>query len=334
MDAPIASLLPAFKRFQLIYVALRIGLIARLGVTSGTSAELAVDLGIPEARLLRLLRGLLWAEILKFEDAGRYRLSDDARALLDDSPTSLAAGILFQGRFFYAAWGHLLDYVRDGAVPFEIAHGKSLFDLIGDDPSLSADFNAPMAKRTEEYSLAVSELPVLKGARVIVDVAGGEGRLLADLLTANPSARGIVFDLASIAGQSLRLIKELGLSDRCRFQPGDMFAEVPPGGDVYLLKWVLHDWNDERVLRILTNVRRAMTKDARVVIIERLMPDPVVVGHPLIQADLNMLVLNGGAERTRLQYELLLAQADLSSHEVTPVESNYGFYAIIAKTSK
>lgn len=333
MELPLSSLLPAFKRLQLVYVALRIGLIARLGVDPSTSTELARSLGVPEARLVRILRGLIWAEILEMENGGRYRVAKEARVLLDESPTALAAGILFQGRFFYGAWGHLLDYLRDGSVPFERAHGQSIFALIEQDPSLSAEFNAPMAARTVEYSRAVSMLSVLRDARVIVDVAGGEGRLLTDILAEYPAARGVIFDLASVAGQAARVISETGLEDRCRFQPGDMFVEVPSGGDVYILKWVLHDWDNENVVQILRNVRQVMPRQAAVVIIERLMPEPVDARHPLVQADLNMLVLNGGAERTRSEYEVLIAQAGLRLDDVTSIESVYGFCALIAKAS-
>lgn len=330
MALSLAQLLPGFKQFQLVYVALRLGIPSALAAGPKTLAGLAAQLDIPEGRLLRLMRGLAWAEVVSFDQTHGFSLTTEAGRLLDPSPTSEAAGILFQGQFFYPAWGCLLDYLRDGRIPFEQAHGQRLFSLLANEPVLAGEFNRPMSARTAEYSQAIALLPALHGAKKIVDVGGGEGRLLIDVLKVCPSSTGVILDLPVARAGAERMIRDSGLADRCRFQEGDMFASVPEGGDVYVLKWVLHDWDDQGALKILQVIRSQMRRDASLVIIERIMPEGINEALPLVQADLNMLALNGGTERTRTEYEELLKLSGFRLSEVSPIESNYGFSALTA----
>jgi hypothetical protein len=330
MALSLNQLLPCFKQFQLGYVALRLGIPSALATGPKTLAELASQLNLPEQRFLRLMRGLVWAEVVSFDQTHGFSLTTEACRLLDPSPTSEVAGILFQGQFFYSAWGCLYEYLWDEKIPFEQVHGKRLFALLSNEPVLAGEFNRPMSARTAEYSHAIAVLPALCGPKKIVDVGGGEGRLLLDVLKVCPSSTGVILDISVVRAEAERMIRESGLTDRCRFREGDMFSSVPEGGDVYILKWVLHDWDDQSALKILQVIRSKMRSEASLVIIERIMPDGINEALPLVQADLNMLILNGGAERTRTEYEKLLMLSGFKLCDVTPVESNYGFYALTA----
>ena len=327
----ISELFVDFRRFQLLYVALRLKIPQAFASGPKSLAEIAAASGLDERRLLRILRGLLWAEVLIPSGEGRFCLSPDCECLASESPMLAAEDILFQGRFFYLAWAHLEDYVKDGSIPFERAHGVRLFDRLVSDPTLARDFNRPMAVRTLEYVDQVASLAVFDGAASIVDIGSGEGQLLLGIVARRVECTGVIFDLDIQKPAAVRAIADASLAGRCRFEAGNMFAAVPRAGDVYLLKWVLHDWDDESVGRILGVLRRDISRNARIVIIERLMPQSITESLALAQADLNMLVLNGGAERSLPDYERLLHHAGFALRAVEKIESRYGFYALIAE---
>lgn len=188
-----------------------------------------------------------------------------------------------------------------------------------------------MTKRSREYSGAIAAHSAFSKAEVIVDVGGGEGQLVIDILRAHDGVSGIVFDLPNMAEAAKTLINEAHMTDRCRFVAGDMFHTVPPAGDVYLLKWVLHDWNDEKALVILNRVAEAMTDGSQLLIVERLMPETIDESTGLVQADLNMLCQNDGAERTLGEYRAILDKANMQLLSSDLVETRYGFHVLQAK---
>lgn len=330
MNPPLESLMAAFKQFQLVYVATKTGVVVALAGGPKSLDSLAVELAIPSKRLGRLLRALVWAEVLSCDEGGLYSLTDDGKKLIDQSPTSLAGGFGFQGDFFYGAWGKLFDYLKDGSIPFERANGQGVFDVLAEDVALAKSFNGAMAMRTSEYSEEISKVLFLGDGQTIVDVGGGRGRLVVDILGHAPSARGIVFDLPMLETEAKALIQASAVADRCDFVPGDMFDAVPTGGDVYILKWLLHDWDDEHAVKILNVVSRAMKGSARLFIIERLMPSDLSGALSLVQPDMNMLCLNGGAERTIEEYKRLASAAGFQIENVLHFENQYGFLALQA----
>jgi ubiquinone/menaquinone biosynthesis C-methylase UbiE len=317
----------SFRSFQLLQVAVRLKVLRALGDGPRTTLELADWTGVPEQRLVRLLRGLVWIGALVHDERARYSLTESGAALNEPGATD---ELLFQGQFFFNAWSYLENYFEHGLSPFKQAHGRTVFEQISHSPESARIFNRPMSTRTGTYSGPIAALAIFRKVRHIVDVGGGEGRLMVDVLKARPEAEAVVFDLPVVRADAEKLITREGLDQRCRFIAGDMFEEVPAGGDVYLLKWILHDWDDEPAGCILQNVRRAMGKAARLIVVERLMPEQMGDSIRLAQADLNMLALNAGAERTLGQYKDLLAAAGFEVGEVVKVEEKYGFYAMIA----
>ena len=322
-----ATLYAAFRHFQLAYVAVRLGLPTALADGSRTAEELAESTGVPVDRLSRVLRGLLWAGLLDV-DAGRFTLTDAGLALVDDSALGPAAEIRFQGEFFHRAWSALHEWVETGETPFDAAHGQGVFELLASSPELAEVYAAPMTARCAEYSRAVAAHRAVAGANRIVDVGGGSGQLLVDVLKVHQHAIGIVFDLPAMQIAAQSLIDASGVGDRCTFVPGDMFREVPGPADLYLLKWVLHDWDDERALAILRQCGASMSSDSRLLVIERLMPPEWKESAALAQADLNMLCLSGGAERTLDQYKELLCSSGLEVVSVEEIEQSHGLHAI------
>jgi hypothetical protein len=329
MPLDLGPLVPSFRRFQLVFIALRLGLPELLAEGPRPLEELVQFTGVPRDRLVRVMRGLIWAGVVMHDPEG-FHLTEAAKSLADGSSCSIADDVLFNGHLFYRAWGHLHDYVATGEEPFIGAHGRPVFELLGESPGLAALFNGPMATRNGEYSSAIAGLSVLADCETIVDVGGGEGQLVIDVLRARPNSKGVVFDIPACREAAKRRIVDQGLASRCQFVCGDMFDSVPTGGDAYLLKWILHDWNDAKAERILRSIRACMSPSSRLLVIERIMPEEIMASVPFAQADLNMLCLNGGKERTERQYRDLLTVAGFVLEDVVPIEEDYGFRAMIA----
>lgn len=247
---------------------------------------------------------------------------------------SPAEGIRFQGEFFCKAWASLYEYIATGQIPFNHAHGTGLFERLDQDETLARMFSAPMTVRSSEISNAVAQRPIFDAVELVVDVGGGQGQLLLDIVHVRPRIRGIVFDRPVLQRPADELIGHRGLSDRCRFVAGDMIDSVPPGAGVYILKWILHDWDDDRAAAILQSCAKAMTDASRLLILERLMPERITASTGLVQADLNMLCCTGGAERTLDEYRGLLARAGMELLSSNQVENSYGFFALDARLVK
>jgi hypothetical protein len=320
-----------FREIQLAYVGIRLGVFKALDPRAMTVEELANTIGIPASRLERLVRGWVWADLVHRDERGKIDLTKSGRRLVDDRSLSPADDILFQREFFYPAWSGLYEYAKNGLIPFFAATGEGVFETLQRDPRLAELYGSPMAARSFEYSDLVAKRKEFEDARTIVDIGGGHGRLVVDVLKVHAAARGVVFDLPAMRAGAEKLIAQAGLSARCDFQSGNVFEERPPGADVYLLKWVLHDFDDEEAGRILKSIAAAMSEKTRLLVIERLMPEQGRPPANLANADMNMLVLSGGGERTRSEYESLMRAAGLEMAECEALEAKYGFYVMVGR---
>jgi O-methyltransferase domain/Dimerisation domain len=291
---------------QAIFVASRLRIPDLLGDGAMTADELAAPTGAQPAALHRLLRALTGLDVLT-GDGDRFALTTLGQSLRS-GPHSAAASARFLGSpFVWSAWGALGDAMMDGQAAFRHAHGTDMFDYLGSHPDALESFQALMSSQSRLQTAAVLAGCDFATAGTIVDVGGGHGALLAALLQANPSARGILLDRPDVVARSGPLLAPV--ADRCTAVPGDFFQSVPAGADTYLLKLVLHDWDDARAGRILHNIRDGITPDGRLVIMEAVMP-PGDGYHHAKFLDINMLVLaEGGRERTEEEYRRLLDQA-------------------------
>lgn len=212
-----------------------------------------------------------------------------------------------------AAVGELLHSVRTGQPAFESAFGMPAFAYIGGRPELSALFNSGMAELARGAAETVAAGYDFSGFRTVVDVGGGNGTLLGALLTVCPDSRGILFDTPTGVRQAPDVLAAAGVADRCSIATGDFFTAVPSGGDAYVLKSVIHDWDDDRARTLLGRCREAMPEHARLLLVEPVLPDEDGPAARLsaVLSDLNMLVMVGGRERTRTEYAALLASAGL-----------------------
>lgn len=320
--ARMQQLIYGFAFSQALYVAARLRLADLLADGPRSPAELAAATGAHEPSLRRLLRALALAGLVQQEAGDAVALTGPGELLRGDQIGSLRdLVLLLAGPESWRAWGQLEHSVRTGEVAWEHVFDESCFDFLARDPSRQAAFNAAMAEGSRAFVPTLLAATDLAGARTVVDVGGGSGTLLAGLLASHPGMRGVLMDTAAGLADAPATLKQAGVAARCQLVPGDFFRSVPAGGDAYLIKHVLHDWDDEHCVEILRTCRRAMGPDAVLLVIESLVPAQVPDAPQLTQLvanDLNMMVCHGGRERTVAEFGHLLRRAGLRLESVTP----------------
>lgn len=275
-------------------------------------ADLAERTSADAATLARLLRVLVDLGLLTVSD-GRYATTARGEVLRVGHPSGLRNLALMQTEVpNLTAWAHLSDAVRNGAGVFEPIHGQTQWSWLSAHPNKEAVFNATMARRAAQQVVAIRAGRDLSETRLIVDVGGGQGAMLAGLLAEEPSLHGIVADRPDVAAAATAAFAAAGLAERAHGVPANFFVEVPSGGDVYVLSNILHDWDDAEALAILRTVRTAMRRGAQLLIIENVLDAPGRTSaeqRDVHLVDLHMLVLFGARERTLAEYDALLVDA-------------------------
>jgi SAM-dependent methyltransferase len=312
-----------FRTTQMIHVAARLKLADHLAAGPLSPAELAVLVGAEPHALYRLLRALASLGIFSEDACGAFALTPQAELLRSDVQGSLRSVALLYGEdWLWQAYGGLLHSVRIGGPAFVRTHGQPLYGYLHAHPRAAVQFNTAMSASSVQESLAILEAYDFSDAQSVVDIGGGHGALLAALLRAHPALTGILFDLPSVVAGAVHLLSEAGIADRARRAAGDFFDEAPAGGDLYLMKSVLHNWDDVDARRILATCRNAMKPDARLLVIERVVPE----GNEPAEAklfDINMLVIAGGRERSQTEYRTLLEQSGLQLQRVAATRSPF-----------
>jgi hypothetical protein len=296
---------------QAIHVAAELRLADLLADGPRTTADLAEATGTHEASLARLLRALTTIGVCTAPDDDSFAITEMG-ALLGTGPGSLRSWAIWWGTQLWPVWGELLTSVRTGTSARAAVTGFEGFGQLEVEAATAALFHDALTELTRLEAPAIIEAYDFSGAGRVVDVGGGQGELLIDVLRATPDLEGVLFDLPhALAGAGPR-IEAAGLSSRCELVAGSFFDAVPPGGGAYVLKSVIHDWTDDEADAILTNCRRAMGDSGRLVLVERVLPDPLgttAAARSGVRSDLTMLLAQGGQERTEEQFRALLDSA-------------------------
>jgi len=313
-----SRLLGGYRLTQLLYVAAELGVADALAAGPARVEDLATTVHADPDALYRVLRTLASYGIFAEVERRVFSSTPLGDTLRTDAPGSLRAHAVTYGQpWWWNAFGRLLDTLPTGRVAFEIAHDEPLFHFLAHEPQAAAIFNANMSAMTRQESARIADTAVFEGVHTFVDLGGGSGMLAAALLARWPSLRGVVFDQEN----AIDAARTRGLDHRCELVCGDFFTAVPPGADLYIVKDILHDWTDDQAVAILRNCRSAMPVHARLVVIERLMPTdngPAAVKD----IDVTMLVMTGGRERTRAEYEALLSRAGFTLARVIALPSD------------
>ena len=319
--ARLRSLISGYEASQVIYVAARLGVADLLAEESRTAEELAAALHVDAGALERVLRALGALGLLAHLGGSRYAITESGSRLRARVPGSLRAVALLAGERSYRAWGGLLQSVETGETAFRHVFGMGTFEYMAAHPEIAGFYNDAMAAGAAERAAAVVTAYDFSGGGTVVDVGGGHGALLAAILSAHPPVRGILFERESVAVGARARLEAAGLGSRCAVVAGDFFQSVPDGGSVYLLSHIIHNWDDQRSGTILANCRAAMSPRAKLVVLEQVLPEQIKPSPAALRAsmaDLHMLAITGGRERTAEEYRRLFAAAGFSLAGVIP----------------
>ncbi len=311
-------------------VAADLGVADALGTGPMTTETLAAQVGADPDALARLLRLLVSVGYFAQRD-GEWKNNATSELLRDDHPESMRAWAQFLASDWVGTiWNELPTSVRTGGSGTEAAFGLDYFDLMQQRPETGATFDAAMAAASRFTAPFVCAGYDFGAFTRVCDVGGGTGTLLASILTAFPALNGMVFDLPDVVAGAPAELAARGVADRCEVVGGDFFAEVPGGSDLYVLQSIIHDWDDESAVLILSQVRTAMAPGSRALILEGIVPT-TNVAHPSKYADLLMLVLTGkGRERTEPEYAALAERAGLRLHRVVNLLARDGIELVPA----
>jgi hypothetical protein len=325
-SARILDLIHGAWMSQAISAAASLGVADELGEGPRSVDELAAAVDADTQSLYRLLRALADVDIFEELEGQRFALTELGGLLRSDTPGSVRSFAMLVGSTAWrGAWTGLLDSVRTGESAFERVHGQGLFEYLRAHPKLAAVFDAALTGVSRQWIAAIVDAYHFGELKKVVDVGGGNGALLAAVLTANPGVHGVLFDRPDVVAGARRLFDDAGVSGRCEFVAGDFFVSVPPGGDAYLVSNVIHDWDDARAVQILARCRAAMSEGCRLLLGEMVPPGRGVPSLTKL-LDLEMLVI-GGRQRTEFEFDELFQRAGLRRSRVVP--DGNGLYSII-----
>jgi len=311
-------LVNGYQVSQAIHVAATLGIADLLAGRARQSGDLAAETQTDPRALYRLLRALAAVGVLEERDGRRFALTAVGDCLRSDAAEPVGGWAAFVGRrSHWHAWGELQHSVQTGEEAFRYAHGMDAWEYRAQHPEEAAAFEGAMTDLTRRSQRSIMDAYDFARFTTVVDVGGGRGALLAILLAAHPHMRGVLFDLPHVIASLDAVSPDPGVADRCRTMAGSFFEGVPAGGGAYVLRAVLHDLDDAQAVAILRTCRAAMGDDAKLLIIERdLGPPNELPGAKF--SDVNMLIGQGGQERTIDEYAELMHRAGLRFIASTP----------------
>lgn len=305
---------------QALYVAAKLGLADLVKDGPRGATELAAATATHGPALYRLLRGLASLGVFAESDGERFGLTPLAECLRSDVPGSQRALAIMNGEEHYRAWGDLLYSVRTGKTAFDEIYEMHVFDYLARNPEQGKIFDEAMVGVHGRETAAMLDAYDFSGIGVLADIGGGNGSLLKAVLSKHRNIRGILYDLLHVVERARQSIQAAGLADRCQVAGGNFFQSVPPGADAYLMRHIIHDWDDAKATTILKNVHQAMGKGSKLLLIEGVVPPGNGPSFTKL-LDLTMLVIPGGKERTEAEYRDLLKQAGFRLARIVPTQT-------------
>lgn len=310
---------------QMIYVVAKLGIADLLADGPRTSSDLAQTTGTQPQALYRVLRGLASIGIFAEDEEGRFSLTPLAQPLRTGVPISLHASAIWTGDpRVWGMWASLLHTVTTGEDAPRHLYGMNSWEHLAQNPDLHAVFDEFMTQNSGVELAAILAAYDFSGMQKIVDVGGGQGMLVSAVLNANPALNGILFDQPDVVLSAQGVLEAAGVAARCQVVGGDMFASMPEGGDIYVLKHVLHDWTDERSVSILKNIRKAIKPEGKVLVIEFVVPPGNQPDTSKMLDMVMLLLLDGGRERRADEFQAILESAGFKLNRVIPTRAGIG----------
>jgi hypothetical protein len=317
------QLISGFWISRCIYVAAKLGIADLLKDEPKTAAEMGAATGTDTPSLFRLMRALASVGVFSHDADNRFALTPLSETLRTDIRGSLRAFAMTElGEEHYPAWGELLHSVRTGEIAFNRAFGVDVWEFFAKNPDNAKIFNDAMSGVTAQANEAILSKYEFAGISTLIDVGGGHGSLITSILQRHPGMQGILFDAPQVIEGAKAPVDASGVGDKCQLVGGNFFESVPSGGDAIILKWIIHDWNDEQCITILKNCHRALPENGKLILVEAVVP-PGNEPHFSKFIDLNMLVMTGGRERTEEEFRALYEASGFRLTRVVATESPF-----------
>ncbi len=307
-----------FWMLPALYVAARLDIASRLKERPQDAEEIALATGCTTEGIRRIMRALSGQGIFACTKDGKYRLNRLSRPLLS-GPGSLRDMILHHlGPINRELLNHLELAVRTGEDPFNHLHGKGIYDYLRDHPEEYALFDRSMTNLSDLSIAPILNAFNFSGYETIADIGGGEGTLLANILRKHPKCSGILFDTPEGLAKAPVHLQKMEVFERIKIMEGDFFSGAPANAGLYILKNIIHNWNDQDCIRILGNIQRQMPDNGKVMIIEMIIPEGNKSSFSKL-LDIQMLVsMKGGKERTVREFRDLMSESGLSRPRIIP----------------
>ncbi len=315
---------------QAIYAAAKFDIAEHLSGGPVSVDELAAATSTNPDALYRLLRALARLGIFVEEAPRTFSLTPMAALLRSDAPGSKRALALMAGDEQYVAWSEIEYSIRTGKKAFDKVFGKPIFDYLGEHPDKARIFDAAMTGVHGRESDALVAAYDFSAFGVLADIGGGNGTLISTVLKQHPAMQGILFDLPHVVDRARANVEAHGVADRCELVGGSFFEAVAPGANAYMMRHIIHDWDDEKSLTILRNIHRVMPDDGKLLVVESVIPpgnDPF--GGKLL--DLVMLLIPGGKERTEAEYRELFSTAGFELTRIVPTATEVSVIEAVKK---
>lgn len=316
----LARMIGGYAASQVVYVLAKLGIAERLSTGPRSLAELAAATATLPERLFRVLRAAASLGLVAEGPPQTFALAPLGELLRPDVEESQLAFALMMGEEHYFVYGRLLEAIKTDENAFEILYGKPIFEFLSEHPDKGRTFDAAMTSIHGRETPAVVAAYDFTGIDTLADIGGGNGTKLMAILNRYPAMRGILYDLPQVVDRAAPRFTAVGLADRCRLISGDFFQEVPTGADAYLMRHIIHDWDDEKSLVILRNCHKAMKPGAKLLLVESVIPS----GNEPFGAkflDLTMMLIPGGLERTAEQFRDLYTQAGFELTRIVPTST-------------
>jgi len=315
---------------QAVYAAAKFGIADLLKDGPKSVEELAESTSTDPDSLYRLLRALASRGVFAESGQRQFSLTTLAEPLCSDIPGSKRPLALMSGDEQFMAWAEIEYSIQTGKTSFDKVFGKPIFDYLGEHPEKAKIFDAAMVGIHGRESKIILHAYDFSDIGVLADIGGGNGSLITGILQNHSEMKGILFDLPHTIERAKDRIEEAGLVSRCDLVGGNFFEEVPHGADAYLMRHIIHDWDDEKSLLILRNCHRAMPTDSKLLVVESVIPP----GNEPFKGkflDLVMMLLPGGKERSEVEYQILF---DKAGFEITRIVSTTTEISVIEATKK
>jgi SAM-dependent methyltransferase len=322
-SAQLMQMIFGFMISQAVSVAASLGIADLLKDGPRDVEDLARRAGVHGGALYRLLRALASVGVFAEEEERRFRSTPLAEPLRADAPDTLRDFSIFFGADFHLrVWGELLYSVKHGQPAFNHLHNSEVFEYLAQHPAHAEVFNSGMTSLSASVSDPIVSAYDFSGIARLADIGGGHGYLLSTILKHYPAMTGVLYDAQAVISGAANVLKRQGVERRCEFVAGDFFESVPRACDAYIMKHIIHDWEDDKSLKILRNCHRAMNPKGRLLVVEMVVPEGNAPS-PSKFLDLEMLLFLHSLERTEKEYRALFTEAGFELTRVVPTPTPY-----------